>query len=866
MVIVMQIMKRLLLTYITLFAFMATFAQHLVGNAPAQVAVGEQFRLTYTINTQNVSGFRAGNIPDELEVLMGPSQSSQSSFQMVNGHTSSSSSVTYTYIVCANKNGTYTIPPAQITVDGKTIRSNVLHIKVSGTAQSNRGGNHGGGNANNDYEIRDAGSRISGSDLFIKVSANKKRIHEQEPVLLTYKVYTLVGLTQLRGEMPDMKGFHSQEIPLPREKSFHIETLNGRPYKTVTWQQWVVFPQMTGKLEIPSITFEGMVVQQNRDVDPFEAFFNGGSGYVEVKKKIVAPGLTLQVDPLPTRPADFSGGVGRFSITAQINKTEVKANDPISLRVIVSGTGNLKLIKEPIVKFPKDFDKYDAKVTDKTKITANGVEGSMVYDFMAVPRHQGSFEIPPVEFTYYDTQANTYKTVKSEGFKLEVAKGSGSSSVSDYSEEVEQLNKDIRYIKTGDAELRNIDDFFFGSTSYWVMLVAMLVAFVSLFVVFRQRAIDNANLGKMRGKKANKVATRRLRSASKLMAENRSDAFYDEVLRALWGYVGDKLNMPVESLSRENIQQRLAERMVEQETIDKFIAAIDECEFERYAPGDAKGNMSKTFDAAMTAIMDIEEKMRKKNKTSAAKALVVVAFMSFAFCQSASAMATKANADQAYKKEQYQQAIADYEELLKHGANAEIYYNLGNAYYRTNNLTRAILNYERAALLSPGDADVRFNLQLARSKTIDKITPESEMFFFNWYRQVVNLMSVDGWATTALIALAIAIVCALSYLFAERLLMRKTGFFGAMIMIVVFVLSNIMAQQQKEKLVNRTGAVITAPTVQIKSTPSKNGTDLFNLHEGTRVDIIDGSMKDWKEIRIADGKSGWIETSKMETI
>ena len=845
---------------------MATFAQHLVGNAPAQVAVGEQFRLTYTINTQNVSGFRAGNIPDELEVLMGPSQSSQSSFQMVNGHTSSSSSVTYTYIVCANKNGTYTIPPAQITVDGKTIRSNVLHIKVSGTAQSNRGGNHGGGNANNDYEIRDAGSRISGSDLFIKVSANKKRIHEQEPVLLTYKVYTLVGLTQLRGEMPDMKGFHSQEIPLPREKSFHIETLNGRPYKTVTWQQWVVFPQMTGKLEIPSITFEGMVVQQNRDVDPFEAFFNGGSGYVEVKKKIVAPGLTLQVDPLPTRPADFSGGVGRFSVTAQINKTEVKANDPISLRVIVSGTGNLKLIKEPIVKFPKDFDKYDAKVTDKTKITANGVEGSMVYDFMAVPRHQGSFEIPPVEFTYYDTQANTYKTVKSEGFKLEVAKGSGSSSVSDYSEEVEQLNKDIRYIKTGDAELRNIDDFFFGSTSYWVMLVAMLVAFVSLFVVFRQRAIDNANLGKMRGKKANKVATRRLRSASKLMAENRSDAFYDEVLRALWGYVGDKLNMPVESLSRENIQQRLAERMVEQETIDKFIAAIDECEFERYAPGDAKGNMSKTFDAAMTAIMDIEEKMRKKNKTSAAKALVVVAFMSFAFCQSASAMATKANADQAYKKEQYQQAIADYEELLKHGANAEIYYNLGNAYYRTNNLTRAILNYERAALLSPGDADVRFNLQLARSKTIDKITPESEMFFFNGYRQVVNLMSVDGWATTALIALAIAIVCALSYLFAERLLMRKTGFFGAMIMIVVFVLSNIMAQQQKEKLVNRTGAVITAPTVQIKSTPSKNGTDLFNLHEGTRVDIIDGSMKDWKEIRIADGKSGWIETSKMETI
>ena len=861
-------MKRAILTYVSVFVtVLAAFAQQLVGNAPAQVAVGEQFRLTYTINTQNVSGFRAGHIPEELEVLMGPSQSSQSSFQMVNGHTSSSSSVTFTYIVCANKNGTFTIPPAQITVDGKVVRSNPLRIRVSGTAQSGRSNGGGGGHsANDDFEVRDAGSRISGSDLFIKVSANKKRIHEQEPVLLTYKVYTLVGLTRLDGKMPDMKGFHSQEIPLPREKNFHVEAFNGRPYKTVTWQQWVVFPQMTGKLDIPSIVFEGTVVQQNRDVDPFEAFFNGGSGYVEVKKKITAPGLTLQVDPLPARPANFSGGVGRFSITAQINKTEVKANDPVSLRVIVSGTGNLKLIKEPMVNLPKDFDKYDAKITDQTKITANGVEGSMVYDFMVVPRHQGTFDIPPVEFTYYDTQDNQYKTVKSEGFKLNVAKGSGTAAVSDYSESVEQLNKDIRYIKTGNVELRDIDDFFFGSASYLTVLIVMLIAFVSLFVVFRKRAIDNANLSKMRGKKANKVATKRLRAASKLMQQNRSDAFYDEVLRALWGYVGDKLNMPVEGLSRENIQQRLAEREVAEETISKFIAAIDECEFERYAPGDAAGNMNKTFDAAMTAIMDIEEKMKNSKKIRLSKTSVVVAFLVAASCLDAAAMATKANADKAYAAEHYQQAIADYEELLKQGANADIYYNLGNAYYRTNNLTRAIINYERAALLAPGDADVRFNLQLARSKTIDKITPESEMFFFNWYRQFVNLMSVDGWAKTALWALALAIVFALTYLFAERLLLRKLGFYGGMLLVLLFVVSNIMAHQQKAKLTHRTGAIVVAPSVQIKSTPSKNGTDLFNLHEGTRIDIIDGSMKQWKEIRIADGKSGWIESSKMEII
>jgi len=270
-------MKRL---YISLFILsllpLAALAQRLVGKAPEQVAVGEQFRLTYTIDTQNVSGFKAGNIPDALEVLMGPSTSSQSSFQMVNGHTSSSSSITYTYIICANKNGTFTIPPAHISVGGKTITSNALKIHVSGTARSNSGQQSQRQSGGGEPQMRAAGSQISGSDLFIKVSANKRRVHEQEPVLLTYKVYTLVDLTQLSGKMPDLKGFHTQEVPLPQQKSFKVETVNGRPYRTVTWSQYVMFPQVTGKLEIPSITFDGIVVQQNRAVDPFEAFFNGG--------------------------------------------------------------------------------------------------------------------------------------------------------------------------------------------------------------------------------------------------------------------------------------------------------------------------------------------------------------------------------------------------------------------------------------------------------------------------------------------------------------------------------------------------------------------------------------------------------------
>ena len=859
--------------YLFTFLPLAALAQTLTGRAPAQVAVGEQFRLSYTVNTDDAKGFRASDIPDAFDVLMGPSTSQQSSFQMVNGHTSSSSSITYTYILSAKKNGTFTIPAAHVTAGGKSITSNELHIKVSGQAQ--QGGQQGGHQQSSTGEIRNAGSAISGSDLFIKVTASKQHVREQEPILLTYKVYTLVGLTQLNGKMADLKSFYSREVPLPQEKQFHIENLNGKAYRTVTWQQYVVFPQTTGKLEIPSITYEGIVVQQNRNVDPFEAFFNGGSGYVEVKKQIKAPGITIQVDPLPQRPAGFSGGVGCYSISAQLDKNEVKANDPVKLRVVVTGVGNMKLLKQPEVKFPKDFDHYDAKVTDKTQLTTSGLEGSITYDFLAVPRHQGDYEIPAIEYIYFDTQANAYKTVKTEPFQLHVEKGSGSSS-STYTgqEDVKQLNSDIHYIKTGDTRQRGVDEFFFASTEYWVSLALLLLGFISLFIIFRQRAIENADIVKQRAGKANKVATKRLKKAAKLMAGGKQNEFYDEVLRALWGYVGDKLNMPVEQLSRENISQQLESRNVSSETISQFIGALDECEFARYAPGDATGNMNKVYDAAMTAITQIAATMKRgkwkevrgERTPSARLILLAVISLTSYFSPLTSNAVTKAEADSAYVQERYQQAAKDYEALLKQGVSADLYYNLGNCYYRMDQMTQAVLNYERALLLSPGDKDIRFNLQMARSKTIDKITPESEMFFVTWYRSLVNVMSVDGWARTALVALIVAIVLALFYLFSDRIWLRKIGFFGGIIALLLFLIGNLFAWQQKSNLTQRTGAIIIKSAVNVKSTPSKNGTDLYILHEGTKVTVTDSSMREWRKIRVADGKEGWLEVSEIEVI
>lgn len=860
-------MRKFILSYLLMFAAIVIQAQSISVSAPSQVSLGENFRISYTVNTQDVEDFRAGNIPSAIEVIAGPYTSSQSSYQMVNGHTSSSSSVTYTYTLYAGKNGTYSIPSAHVRIGGRTIASRPIKITVSGSAHNSNNSPKMHDEDDGQPQMRAAGSVVSGNDLFIKVSANKRRVHEQEPVLLTYKVYTTVDLTQLEGKMPDLTGFHTQEVPLPQQKSFHVERVNGKIYRCVTWSQYVMYPQMTGKLTIPSITFKGIIVQQNRSVDPFEAFFNGGSGYVEVKRNIVAPSVSIQVDALPKRPANFSGGVGRFNISAQLNKKEVKAGNPISLRVVICGTGNLKLIKQPVVNFPKDFDKYDAKITDKTKLTVNGVEGNMVYDFLAVPRNQGKYTIPSVELTYYDTSVNQYKSIKTQPFNVIVDTGDGKSAdMSDYSED---KNQDIHSLKTENAEnieLHAIDESFYGSTEYWICLLFPLISFITLLIIFRRRAIENADMVKMRGKNANKVATKRLRKANKLMLQGKQNEFYDEVLRALWGYVGDKLNMPVEKLSRENIFDNLQQHFVNQITIDKFVCALDECEYERYAPGNVSGNMSKTFESAMNAIMKIEDAMKQNRNTGHHSDKMIIIFMLIMLIPASAFSITMQNADTEYKKGNYQQAIKDYNELLQKGVSADLYYNLGNAYYRSDNITKAVISYERALRLSPGDYDIRFNLQFARSKTIDKIAPESEMFFVTWYHSLVNFTNVDNWATTSIVSIVLALLLVLMYLFGPRVIFRKIGFFGAIGFFILFVFSNIFAYQQKQQLKNHIGAIVIAPSVSIKKTPANNGTDQFIIHEGTRVNITDKGMKDWRGVRLDDGREGWLPTNKIEEI
>ena len=544
---------------------------------------------------------------------MGPSRSMQSSTQVINGKVSSTSSITYTYILMASDAGTYTIPAASIEVNGEKVFSNAITIKVLPPDKAGNNGGNSSSSRSSSSSARGRAGQISGNELFIVANASKTNVHEQEAILLTYKVYTSVNLRQLRGDMPDMKGFHTQEIQLPNQKVFQLEHYKGRNYNATVWSQYILFPQQTGKLEVPAITFDAVVAQRTESDDPFDAFFNGG-GIVEVQKKIVAPKLTINVQPLPSKPSNFSGGVGEFSISSSINSTEVRTNDAVTVKLVIKGSGNMKLISTPELKFPEDFEVYDPKVTNNVDVSTAGLTGSQTIEYLAIPRHAGDFTIPPVEFTYFDLKSNAYKTLKTEAYNLKVAKGKGNADqvIADFTskEDVKVLGQDIRFIKLGDTDLQKKGNFFFGTLSYWLWYIIPFILFVVMIVFFRKQAAENANVAKVKTKKANKVAVKRLKLAGKLLAENKKNEFYDEVLKALWGYISDKLSIPVSQLSKDNIEAELTKHGVAEDITKTFIGALDECEFARYAPGSESEAMDKVYSMSVDAISKMENSIK----------------------------------------------------------------------------------------------------------------------------------------------------------------------------------------------------------------------------------------------------------------
>lgn len=605
-------MKKLIIILIALIVYSTqAFADKVsfTASAPDAVVVGDQFRLSYTVTTQKVKDFRAPSIKG-FDVLMGPSRSQQSSTQIVNGNVTSTSSITFTYILMANTAGEYTIGGASIVADGNQMVSNSVKIKVLPQDQNSNGG-QGGSSAHSS-----SGTSVSDQDLFITATASKTNVFEQEAFVLAYKIYTRESNLQLNNaKLPDFKGFHSQEIEMTTNARWTPEHYRGRNYYTTVYRQFVLFPQQSGKLYIDPAQFQMTIGKPVQSDDPFDAFFNGGSNVIEIKKSIATPKIAINVNPLPAgKPADFSGGVGEFTVSSSINSKELKTNDAITIKLVISGTGNLKLISNPEIKFPEDFEVYDPKVDNQVRLTREGLTGNRVIEYLAIPRHAGTYKIPGVSFSYFDIRSKSYKTLKTEEYVVNIEKGAGNADqvIANFTnkEDLKVLGEDIRYIKQNEVTLQPKGSFFYGSMSYWLFYIIPALAFIIFFIIYRKQAAENANVAKVRTKKANKVATKRMKLAGKLLSENKKDAFYDEVLKALWGYISDKLNIPVSRLSKDNIEEKLRNHGVSEELIKDFLNALNDCEFARFAPGDESQAMDKVYASSIEVISKMENSIK----------------------------------------------------------------------------------------------------------------------------------------------------------------------------------------------------------------------------------------------------------------
>lgn len=580
------------------------------ASAPDAVVMGQQFRLTYTLNAEGKE-LRLQEIPD-FDVLMGPSQSVSYSSNWVNGKSSSETTVTYTYILMPKKEGTFNIAPASIKVKGANYTSNGLVVKVLPPDKSTNSNNGGEGNSGS------ASASIGKDDYFVRMDVSNRNVYEQEGFLVTFKLYAARPCTfNAPPKFPEFEGFLAQEVELPDQKQWSQEHYNGRNYFTVVLKQTVLYPQRSGNITIESGKFDVAIriatPQKVRSI--FDDFFDS---YQDVTKTLVTSPVTINVKPLPSgKPASFSGAVGHFAMTSSISSDNVKTNEAVTVKVKITGTGNIKLIKNPEVVFPNDFDIYDPKVETDFKTTAAGVTGSKTIEYMAIPRYAGDFEIPAISFSYFDVKSDSYKTLTGEPYKLHVEKGKdgeGNAPVmSSFSnkESVKYLGKDIRYLKTKDISFTSTNDIFFGSVMYFMCYLVPAILFIVFFFIYRKQVKENSNIALVRTKKANKMAVRRLKIAGKLMKENKKEEFYDEVLRALWGYLSDKLNIPQANLSKDNVEAELTKYGVDEALINEFMDILNTCEFARYAPSQASDAMDKLYDLTVDAIGKMENTIKK---------------------------------------------------------------------------------------------------------------------------------------------------------------------------------------------------------------------------------------------------------------
>jgi len=871
-------MKRLFTIMAALLTGMAAWAQ---GSIRVEVhnivELSERFNLVFIVEGEHAPSDFRWEAPEDVTVVWGPQKGSSTSIQMINGKTTRSSQTSYTYILQARKTGTLTLPAAVAKVKGTELRSRSATVQVVDDGASSSAAPAGGGASSGSEGSQARQQSSSNADIFMRLSLSRNSVVVGEPVTATLKIYHRANLQGFENaRFPSFGGFWSQEVESPSNIEFQREQVNGTMYNAAVLRRWVLIPQKAGDQSIEPAEVVCLVnIQQRRSTGSvFDDFF--GSDYVTIRQRVTTKAAKVHVDALPAgAPASFGGGVGDFKVSAHLSKDSLKTHDAASLIVTVSGKGNVALLEAPKLNFPPDFEVYDVKTgvnTDKS-----GTSGSKTFEYPFIPRSPGAFEIGPVHYSYYDVNKRKYQTLSTAALPLAVARSASSGSAAGAEpgntlvvdrKGVKNLGQDIRFIRTK-TSLSPDKGFLVYSKGWFVGIGLILLAGLGFWLGFRKVAERRADVAGTRNRKATRQALKRLAQAKDFLDKNLYTAFYEELHRSLVGFVGDKLSMDMADQNKENISAALAAGGVPEATVTDFVALMDACEEARYSPDAGHDAMNEHYEKAVSTITAIDSSMKKTPLKGAVLALVLL--MALPMGLQAAPMnypdsLWKAGVE-AYTAGDYTQALKDWKDVQATGLmSKELYYNLGNAYFKNQEVARAILWYERALKLDPSDADVRYNLEYARSLTQDKIEEVPEIFFEQWGHALCYLLPSNTWAALSLVFLALAVACALLYLLGTTSGRRRLGFFAGIACLILAFLGWDFAQWQRQEALAQDRAIVMRPVSSVKSSPSADGAkDLFILHEGTRVKILD-NVGSYTNIELGDGRQGWIPAADIEVI
>lgn len=859
--------------------FVAAAQTKIAVEAPNIVGSDEQFNVTFIIEGEDRPSNFNWNPGDDFTLVWGPQRGESTSIRVINGKRSKSSQFTYTYILAPKKTGKFELPAATAKMKGETITSvqaavEVLASDSSASAQS-------GASSGNTQQTKPSGT-ISSKDLFLKFTVSRTSAVVGQPLTAELKLYQNVDIAGFEGaKFPAFNGFWSQETAAPNNINFQREEVDGRLYNSALLRRYVLIPQQVGNLVIDPAELVCLVNvrRPSHGNSIFDSFFDDNT--MTVRKRVTTPAVHVHVNPLPSgAPATFGGGVGSFRISASLSKDQLKMHEATSLTVTVSGRGNVSLLEAPKVNFPADMDVYDTKTTENTDKTTGGTSGSKVFEYPFIPRSHGEFTIAPIEYSYYDVNAGKYETISTGPITFNVEKGdvaetqaSTSQMVMPDRKSVKNLGEDIRFIRTRQPSYKFRTVFFVDSLWYWVTAALILLVAGLLWYLMKGMEARRADVVGNKNRKATKMALGRLKMAAGYLQKNLYSAFYEELHKALLGFASDKMNIGAEDLSKENIAAMLKEAGVAEDLSAQFVALLDACEFARYSPDGGNEAMNTHYNEAVKVISSIDSVMKThKKNTSAAKAMILI--MSMLMIPGLTHAENTAYLDslwskgvQAYTDGRWSECTESLKALESVGVvSPELYYNLGNAYFKSGDYPHAILYYERTLKISPSFEDARINLDFANSLIRDKIDAVPEFVLKSWARKVCYLMPSDFWALISIVLFAAALALFLVFRLGASRGLRRTGFYCSIVALILSASSFGMAQWQRNSYLKADGAIVMKPVASVKSSPSRDSSkDLFVLHEGTKVTVLD-TVGEWKNISLSDGRQGWIEESDMEMI